>query len=300
MEDFTYELTEYDKKMQKVYLELWEEFDRVAKEYNLRYFLFNGTLIGAARHKGFIPWDDDFDICMPRKDYDRLQYELSDKFREPFFFQSPLSDPTHFNGLNRLRKSDTTMILRYDYGHPCNNGVYMDIYPIDNLPNGEGARKRLYKKAKLFRQLFYYHVYGCLKPAQKVQPKMTLKQRGVRTLSKVLFSLFDEKRLYNYFQRKLGKYKDKATTHAATISVHPGRACNVWHTEDIAEVTYLEFEGREMPVPIGWDRCMTIRYGDYMKLPPEDKRKPIHCTKAYMNPDIPYTEVTWDPFENWD
>ncbi len=292
-----YQLSEYDKKMQKAYLDIWKEFDRVAKKHGLRYFLFNGTLIGAARHKGFIPWDDDFDIAMPRKDYDRLQYELSKEFQEPYFFQSVLSDPTHFNGLNRLRKSDTTMILRFDYGHPCNNGIYMDIYPMDNLPDDEKKRKKLNRKAVWFRQLFFYHVYGTSWP---VQPKMSFKQRCVMALSKVLFALYDEKKIYHYFQKKLGAYQDVPCKQVSTISVHPNRQLNVWFSEEIADVSYLEFEGYQMPVPVGWHRCMTLRYGDYMKLPPVEQRKPIHCTKAYMNPDIPYTEVTWNPFENWD
>ena len=125
MNETNYVISEYDKKMQNVYLGLWEEFERVAKKHNLKYFLFNGTLIGAIRHKGFSPWDDDFDIAMPREDYDRLQFELGNEFKEPYFLQSIMSDATHFNGLIRLRNSDTTMILRYDYEHPCNNGIYM-------------------------------------------------------------------------------------------------------------------------------------------------------------------------------
>ena len=201
MNEIVYNPSEFDMKMRAIYLELWKEFDRVAKKHNLRYFLFNGTLIGAARHKGFIPWDDDFDIAMPRKDYDRLQYELSSEFEKPFFFQSILSDPTHFNGLNRLRKSDTTMILRYDYGHPCNNGVYMDIYPLDNLPDSRKAYNKINYEAQLFRHLFYYHVYGSLTPLKKQQPQMTLKQQGVKCLSKIIFSIFDETKIYNYFQK---------------------------------------------------------------------------------------------------
>lgn len=299
MNPIVYVPTEQDKKIWKVYLELWKEFDRIAQKYNLTYFLFNGTLIGAARHQGFIPWDDDFDIAMPRKDYDRLQFELSNEFKEPFFFQSILSDPTHFNGLNRLRKSDTTMILRYDYGHPCNNGIYMDIYPIDNLPDSPIAYKKIVASATLFRQIFYYHVYGSLYPAKKVQPKTSIKQFCVKSLSSILFRLFDEKKVYIYFQKLLGKYKDASCKFVTTLSVHPGRKSNIWHSEDIKSVTYLDFEGYRMPVPVGYDRCMKIRYGDYMKIPPAEMQKPIHCTKAYMNPDIPYHEVTWNPFENW-
>ncbi len=297
MNEYEYELSEYDIKMQQVYLDIWKEFDRVAKKHGLTYYLYNGTLIGAVRHKGFIPWDDDFDIAMPRKDYDRLQYELSKEFNEPYFFQSILSDPTHFGGLNRLRKSDTTMILRFDYGHPCNNGVYMDIYPIDNLPDDDKKRKKLIFQAILFRQLFYFHVYGTIKPETKIY-KMGIKQYGVKALSKLLFMLFDEKKIYNYFQKKLGAYKDVPCKQVSTISVHGKRKNNIWFSEDVNNVTYVDFEEYKMPIPVGWDRCMKLRYGDYMKLPPVEQRKPIHSKKAYMNPDIPYTEVTWNPFEN--
>lgn len=297
MNEIVYKPNEYDLKMQKVYLDIWKEFDRVAKKNNLTYFLFNGTLIGAARHQGFIPWDDDFDIAMPRKDYDRLQYELSGEFQAPFFFQSFLTDPTHFSGLNRVRKSDTTMILRYDYGHPCNNGVYMDIYPMDNLPDDPKKCKKINDTATLFRLLFFFHVYGRAKPSS-TNEKYTVKQNLVKLMSKIIFAMFGEADVYKYFQKKLGAYKDENCKYAATISVHPNRKSNVWFTEDMKETTHLTFEGYEMPVPIGWDRCMKRRYGDYMQIPPADQQKPIHQTKAYMNPDIPYTEVTWNPFEN--
>lgn len=299
MDEIVYVPSEFDRKMWKVYLELWQEFDRVARKHNLKYFLFNGTLIGAVRHKGFIPWDDDFDIAMSRKDYDRLQYELSKEFNEPFFFQSILSDPTHFNGLNRLRKSDTTMILRYDYNHPCNNGVYIDIYPIDNLPDDPVAYRKINQKAQIFRHLFYYHVYGSLTPLKNQKTRLTLKQYGVKTLSKVIFSLYDEKRVYRYFQKQLGAYQDVPCKYAASISVHPFRKANIWHTEDISDIDFLEFEGHQMPVPKGWNRCLMIRYGNYMEIPPAEAQKPIHCTKAYMNPDIPYTKINWNPFESW-
>lgn len=297
MNDSGYVLSEYDKKMQQVYLGLWEEFDRVAKKYNLKYFLFNGTLIGAARHKGFIPWDDDFDIAMPREDYDRLQYELSKEFSHPFFLQTILSDPTHFNGLIRLRNSNTTMILKYDYGHPCNNGVYMDIYPLDKIPDNKIGYWRINEISKLYRELFYYHVYGTLSPLKPDSPKMSLKQHFIKFISKKVFKMFDEKKVYISFQKKIGSCRNKNCTYVTALCTHPFRKSNIWYAEDISDVTYLEFEGRKMPVPIGYMRCLTRRYGDYMQLPPIEDRKPIHCTKAYMNPDIPYSEVKANPFE---
>ena len=300
MNDTGYKLSEYDKKMQEIYLGLWSEFDRVAKKHNLKYFLFNGTLIGAVRHKGFIPWDDDFDIAMPRKDYDILQFELAKEFRNPFFLQTILTDPTHFNGLIRLRNSETTMILRYDYGHPCNNGVYMDIYPLDKLPDGKIKNKLLNYTAVLYRQFFYYHVYGTLYPNKDNSGEKGIKQKIIRNLSNITFKLFDEKLVYSFFQHKIGKYRDKDCKYVSAICTHPFRKSNIWFAEDIEEVTYLEFEGNMMPVPKGYDRCMKRRYGNYMELPPKKDRKPIHCTKAYMNPDIPYTQVKWNPFEDWD
>ena len=128
----------------------------------------------------------------------------------------------------------------------------------------------------------------------------TLKQQGIKLLSKAVFLLYDDEKVYNYFQKKLGAYQDKPCKYVSTISVHPFRRANVWYAEDIAENDYLEFEGYKMPVPKGWARCLSIRYGNYMEIPPAESQKPIHCTKAYMNPDIPYTKVDWNPFESWE
>lgn len=126
------------KELWAVQLDLLCEFDRVCKKYNLKYILEHGTLLGAIRHKGYIPWDDDLDVSMLREDYDKLVEVGAKEFREPYFFQN-----RDYNGydtaLARLRRSGTTFIMMANTKHNTsyNQGIFIDIFVFDKMPNNK-------------------------------------------------------------------------------------------------------------------------------------------------------------------
>ena len=123
------------KNMKKVWLielDLLSQFIKLCNKYNLRYWVGFGTLLGAVRHKGFIPWDDDMDVWMPREDYDNLLKYGNSDLRDPYFLQTTLNDDDYYCSFARLRNSNTTGIL-VSHRNRCNNGIYMDIYPLDGL-----------------------------------------------------------------------------------------------------------------------------------------------------------------------
>jgi lipopolysaccharide cholinephosphotransferase len=123
------------RKMKEVWaveLDLLSEFQRVCKKHNLTYFADAGTLIGAIRHKGFIPWDDDIDVIMMREDYEKLCQVAETEFKHPYFFQTEYTDPTSNRGHAQLRNSNTTGILQSEYGKKFfNQGIFIDIFPYD-------------------------------------------------------------------------------------------------------------------------------------------------------------------------
>ena len=118
------------KDHQTVLLELLQVFDRVCKKHNIRYMLFAGSLLGAVRHCGFIPWDDDLDVVLLREDYNKLSNIRPEEWGDSYYFQYEFSNhwPMHFS---KLRKNNTTCLERY---HPKDNqthqGIYMDIFPV--------------------------------------------------------------------------------------------------------------------------------------------------------------------------
>ena len=129
------------KKIWSVQLDLLMELQRVCNRYNIKMFVVWGTLLGAIRHKGFIPWDDDLDVGLLREDYDKLCEIASKEFCEPYFFQTADSDRNFFIGYARLRNSDTTGIIKDNLDVEYNNGIYIDIYPLDGYPQNNLKRK---------------------------------------------------------------------------------------------------------------------------------------------------------------
>ena len=138
----------YMNDLQKRLLVILKEFARVCGKHNLRYFLNGGTCLGAIRHKGFIPWDDDVDVMMPREDYEKfltLQYEYEGT---PYFIQSWKSDPRYTYGFAKLRDSSTTFIEDFYRNHRINHGVWIDIFPLDGMAKKPIPREKCAKRVK--------------------------------------------------------------------------------------------------------------------------------------------------------
>ena len=131
-----YKVTQQMKEIWAVELDLLSEFDRVCTKYNIKYFACGGTLLGAIRHHGFIPWDDDIDLAMARKDYEKLCEVAPKEFVHPYFFQTEYTDPGSLRGHAQLRNSITTGILKEEYPlrKKINQGIFIDIFPLDGVP----------------------------------------------------------------------------------------------------------------------------------------------------------------------
>ena len=147
------------KKVWAVELDLLSEYQRVCEKYGLKYWACDGTLLGAVRHKGFIPWDDDVDIHMPRDDYEVLCKVAANEFDYPYFFQTSETDIGFGRTFARIRNSGTTGIqkreLKADIKY--NQGIFIDILPLDNVPDDGKERYSFLKKIeKLRRKAGYY------------------------------------------------------------------------------------------------------------------------------------------------
>ena len=241
---------------QKALLSLLEEFDRVCKKLHIPYVLFAGTMLGAVRHQGFIPWDDDLDIMMLRSDYDRFLKE-ADKVldREKFFLQKEFSDhwPMFFS---KLRLNGTTCLEKY---HPkdvkSHQGVYIDLFPCD-----DGAKTELGRKCQFY--------------ASKIVIAKSLDRRGYETDSW-------KKKLFMAACRLLPnkpflKFVKKGEAGGAMLHSFLGGASgfqkSVYPRCWFEERMELTFEGKAYPVSAHYHEMLTTLYGDYMTLPPEDQR----------------------------
>lgn len=235
---------------------LLKEFDRVCRELRIPYFLFAGTLLGAVRHEGFIPWDDDLDVIMLREDYERFFREAPAILNgDQFFLQKEFSPhwPMFFS---KLRLNDTACLEKY---YPkdvqSHQGVYMDIFPCDNAYSSALGRKVQFLCSKV---VIAKGLYG----------------RGYETDSfrKKLFMQLCRCLPGGIFHR-IVKGPEKATGYVHSFlggaskfskSVYPG-AC-------FAQMKQLPFEDGVYPVPAGYDALLKILYGDYHRIPSEEER----------------------------
>ena len=156
-----YKVSDKMRRIWQVELAMLDKVDAICKKHDIHYFLLHGTLLGAVRHKGFIPWDDDLDIGMLRKDYDKFMEIAPKELEEPYFLQTMWTDHNcFFGGLAKLRNSETAGITERELGHNCNLGIWIDILPVDYCIDDE---KKLTSKERNIKQVCHWmtaKVYG--------------------------------------------------------------------------------------------------------------------------------------------
>lgn len=254
------------KKVHKELLSLLIEVDRICGKYDIPYYLSYGTLIGAVRHKGFIPWDDDLDIQMLRKDYDRFcevcKQELDGK---KFFLQTQKTDK-HYNWVyGKLRLKNTSFIRAGQEHIKQHDGMFLDILPLDNMPVNKCKHKIALFICKLCRKVLWSQV-----------GKKAESNNIMRMLYKVLsfiprsFAIF----IFEFFA-KLDN--DKETDFLVSNNTF----CQIYKREWYTERIKIDFEGYTFWGPKKYDEILSTVYGDYMKLPPLEERNG-HCYASYI------------------
>lgn len=277
-EDFFKEETKNDfyitkkrKELWAVELDLLNEFDRVCKKYGFTYYLDGGTLLGAARHNGFIPWDDDVDISMMRNDYIQLCKIASDEFKHPYFFQTEDTDPGSLRCHAQLRNSNTTGILTSELSpkREFNQGIFIDIFPLDILPDNEKEFDALINKrnaiSKKMRKALYWNKYVRYSPASNRLKNVIKKVCWPLWCSynKKKYGKYDYKKLYKEFEETISKYKDCDYQRIAKLFFATVEDNYVWSANDYRDIIFLDFEMLKLPAPIGYQNVLDTFYGDW-------------------------------------
>ena len=262
-------------ELRRIQIEILKELVRFCDDNQIRYFLCGATLLGAVRPKGFIPWDDDIDIMILRKDYQRL-LELY-KNNDIFTLFSGNITPTYPFPFAKLSKNNS--ILKEDTNIKFDMGVNIDIFPIDALPSNNKKLKLHILHIKLYRLLWLGKanlIFRNKKNPQKIPMKIILK----------LFSFFVS---YGYLNKRIDKLAqsyDFEKSDFAGIAVW-GYGINERCCKSIYENTIkLEFEGFQFDAPANYTEYLSNVYGNYMQLPPEEKRNTHHEFKAYLTSSL--------------
>lgn len=266
------------KETQQISLEILHEVSSICEELNLRYFLMYGTLIGAIRHQGYIPWDDDVDIMMPRKDYKQLLnyfYENRDKYPHLEIFNHDVN-PKYPYMITRI--SDNRYIIEMVNEDQYGMGVFIDIYPFDGLGNTLEEAKRYAKKGDLLSSICYQ--------STRKHFKMETTTNSLKKVLKFPFYCFSKLVGKEYTQKKLKKFEEEKDYDSSKYV-----GCIVWLSggqKDIFERRWLDdfimkpYEQYEFRVPKEYDKVLSHIYGDYMCLPPVNERVGHHEYKVYL------------------
>lgn len=271
------------KKIWAVELQMLEKFVDVCERHNLNYFLDGGTLLGAVRHKGFIPWDDDIDVIMPRDDYDRLWEIAEDEFQYPYFFQTTLSEDGFFRTHAQLRNSETTGFIDIDGEKDINKGIFMDIFVLDNIPDGI-LSKKIFKAEILIRKRILSYEYD------RKYEDLSLTGKLIYKFVHAFFSVYPFKKFYKKFNRALAKYRKRNTALVGDITLK-WRTNVQWPREWYDGYCFLEFEGLKLKAPLFYKEVLSRQYGNYMKLPDDVTAMNGRCHGSVtFDPDTPYKD----------
>ncbi len=265
--------------LQRKSLEMLLFFKDFCEKHNLKFFFCGGCLIGAVREKGFIPWDDDVDVFMPRDDYEKLIKIFNEKSgSDKYFLQVSTKENLTKNLFATICDSDTTYIKSYQADLDINHGIVLDILPIDGAPSGK--IKRLFQMVNAL----FYSLY-LIGEAPLNNGKI------IEIIGKILLCFVPSKKLRWKIamgcKKRMTKYSLDKSEYATELCSGPYYMRKRYFAKDFSDTVLLEFEGYQMPAMVGYHNYLTEAFGDYMELPPEENRV-VHHKIEFVDTDNSY------------
>ena len=264
------------KEIQQIELEILLKYDRICTENGFRYSLGGGTLLGAIRHKGFIPWDDDVDVMMPRPDYEQFLEYCKNGDGCMGLRLITYENAEDYNGLSaKLCDPDTILVDEVMKGDN-ESGVYIDVFPLDGLGNSEEEALRIFKKTSWDREVLNAVVW---KKYFRSKTHSILVE-PVRLGMYVISRFADPKKLLRRVDKENLSHPFDSSSYAGCVS-GSYREQEIMTRDTFDHYIDVDFEGSQLKAIRDYDSYLTKHYGDYMKLPPKEKQETHHTYKAY-------------------
>lgn len=256
------------KRLKEIELEILIDFDRLCKKHEIQYFLAYGTLIGAVRHQGFIPWDDDVDVVMMRDDYEKfLRVAAKHLNQEKYFLQNYKTDE-HFYYLFSKIRLNNSMFKEISNSDKMHNGIFIDIFPLDTVSRNKFGALFVKTVTKIIGYSLYYN--RIVKEKSIYRLMNWIDSKFLLKLNEAVIRFFSGcgNELLPYAEVSIGGVLDKPVSKASYAKQMDGL-----------------FEGHVFPIPEDYDSVLQVNYGNYMELPPEEKRVSTHQIEILRFPE---------------
>ncbi|HFU4234888.1 TPA: phosphorylcholine transferase LicD [Streptococcus suis] len=250
------------EKLQQVETDILNVIVKICEDNNIDYFLVGGTLLGAIRHKGFIPWDDDLDIAMPRKDYDRFVDICLKKLPKEYFIHCKYTDDNYWLPFIKIRKKGTVFEERPMVNIETHKGIFVDVFPLDNANKQKSS-------------LQFFQAYLSKKISGLIMHKRGLDIGQLKLINSLVLKITKSisiRRLSDIRDKIMTLNKNEKSEYYINIGSNYNFTKQTIPKNKYFPLTLVEFEGNNYKAPKDWDYVLKRIYGDYMKLPPEDKR----------------------------
>lgn len=254
------------KKIQRIELEIFEEIIRICQQNDIEYFIIGGTALGAVRHEGFIPWDDDIDIGMTREDYDKFLKKAQSELAPGYFLQNFNTDPNAPAYFSKIRKNGTIFMEYCNRNIDMHHGIFVDIFPYDNIPDSIKLQKKQLRKVS-----FLYQIYIAKSIVGTSVPQTNIKGylgKGVRMILHYLLKPVSKRWIFNLLDKEVRRYNDINTNELCYIPI----PSLLMKRKELFPLSIINFEGLNVSAPRNCHSYLTSHFGDYMQLPSPDNR----------------------------
>ena len=278
-EEATIIISTETKRLWAVELDLLAEFDRVCRAHGIKYSIDGGTMLGKVRHNGIIPWDDDIDVIITRKEYEKLRAVAEKDFTYPYFLQTMQSDPTAALSHPLLRNSSTTAILKSELidgkvAFPnYNHGMFLDVFVLDAIPDDEAERKAFFSELVKLKTLIwraraaqYLKIQWGWNIRKILRVLLMVKEKLIFTLIGMKSRMCPLAYYQNEFEKACRRYENIDTKYVSHILFMPNPPANrIVERAKIQETKDVEFMGLMVPMLKEWNYYLTLLYGNWRK-----------------------------------
>ncbi len=263
------------RRLQLKMLDIVKDIDKLCKENDIQYYIFYGSALGAVRHKGFIPWDDDFDIAMTYDNYQKFIKVAEEKLdKSKYFVQTPGKEKEYYLQFTKIRDISTTLIEDFNKDKNVVRSVFVDVFPLVGAPTS--------KVGWFFFKLDRAFVLSC--------DNNIIRNKALYSFFKVILKIFGKEKIIKYFGKKCTKYDVNKSEQVVSFADTWSLEKSTYFKKALGKPTYVEFEDTTLPIPEDYDSILKTIYGNYMQIPSKEERESAEHTRYFLDLDMSYAE----------